>query len=804
MPNQNPSQNQGEFSSSEILPFNDRGDAGFTGEELEEKQHFTGPSDFYGNLAEDMDEGKLSSIAGTLLEGIEQDKESRSDWETSNNLVLKYTGFKVEEFRDVPFLRACSAFDSTLATALIRFYTTARAELYPSMGPVDCKILGIANDAKEDQAERMKQFFNYFLMDMDQDYYSDSERFLIYVGFFGCAFKKVYQDPISNYPCSRFVKPQDLIINNHTVSVLSSDRITQVMYLSKKEILARQESGIFKDVKLPDINDDDEGKLSPTKQTIQKMDGIDNSASENKSLFKFYEVYVDLDLNDKSKDESLKPYIVTICATSKKILSIVRNWKEGDKKYTRKIHFVHAYYLPGFGIYGLGLAHMIGSNAITLSNIQRQLIDAGTLKNFPGGLRQKGLRFENNNLAVGPSEFLEIDTGGGPISESVMLMPYAEPSAVLLELRKELIAQVESLVSTAESSISETNSNTPVGTTLALLEVSSRFQSSIMRSLHVCLGREFKLLFNLFKEYMGDEPYPFTVQGKEVVILKQDFNDNLSVLPVSNPELMTKTQRIMHQEAILKLVESNPDIHDVKYAFRMMYKAIGVEDIDKLLKPDEQPPKPYDPVTENMLVLMGKGIEVDIHQDHDSHLVVHKQSIQEQSANPNVNPATIAALTMHCQKHEAMKFVLQIQQHMQQPLNITPEQALETFEIQNAIAHKDAEETKQKQEAAAKAAAEAQAKVIDPNQVMLAQIEQEREASHLRNQEAHMKIELEAEKAKLHKQETDLKVESDSHKAQLRFESEKAKLEGQVEMSDDKNRVDIQIEKMKHHPENIP
>ena len=806
---------------------------------LEDGDEFDSPrpkkDNFNDNLAEQMSENELSSLSSKLIEGIDEDKESRRDWELIADNVMNYLGIKLEPkgSRDAPFVSACAAYDTTLASCLMHFWASARAELFPAAGPCKAEVLGNPTPEKEDAADRIKKFLNYYLTQIDQPYYPDSDQLLLYTGFFGIGFRKVYMDPILDRPVGRFVKPQDLIVNNNTTSLLESPRITHMIEYTRKDILLNQRSGIFIDVDLPEINDEQADEDIINKK-IKKMEGINTDGGQNKDLFKFYESHVDLNLDNDgkyNKDEIPLPYRVTICETNKKIVSIRRNWKEDDSTFTKKEFFVKYSYLPGFGLYSLGLAHLIGSNAITLTQTQRQLIDSATLKNFPGGLKAAGLKIKNNNKAVGPNEFWEIETGGLPIQQAVMLMPYGEPSIVLKELRKELIQETQQLVSIGEVPFPEGRNDAPVGTTLALLEVKSRLESSIMRSLHVSQGQELKLFFNCFAENLSDTPYPFSVVGGESIIMRQDFNEKINVVPVSDPNVITSTHRLLRAEALLKLAQSNPQIHDLREAYHRMYASMNIPDIDKLMP---KPPvgQPLDPISENMMILSGKPIAVAMFQDDDSHITAHGKLLSDPMIMQN--PPLLAASNLHIQNHKGQKIfkeqhkqqqeqqmmqwqtqaaqlqqqiaymnqmgqlappemvqqLMGLQNQMQLPPAPVPEvpidQIMANPQIQNLLAQQDAQQTMQEQQQAQQAQADAAAKQIDPNQVMLADIEQRREASHLKGSEAQLKSETEA------------------FKAQLKFESEKAKMESVRETAIEKNQVDIALEQIKHPNNQIP
>lgn len=722
------------------------------------------------NLADSLDDSILQKISGKLLEGIQQDISSRSEWEAAFNKGMDYLGFKVQEFRDYPFSRCCSVFDSTLATALLRFWSTARAELFPAKGPANYEIHGESTEELENQGGKVMKFLNHYLTKVDKDYYPDSERLLMYLGIVGCAFRKVYTDPMTERPKARFIDPQDFIVNNLCRSILSSDRLTHAEYLSKREVMLREKSGYFRDVELPDSDDDDNFDSSDTTKVVKKNEGITPGTGENKSLFKFYEVHTDLDLDgfeDLGKDSKKAgmplPYIVTICVNNKRIVSIRRNWIEGDPLFNRIEYFVQYNYLPGFGIYGIGLAQLLGSNAIALTSILRQLVDSGTLKNFPGGLKAKGLRVENNNKAIGPSEFWDVETGGMPIRDAIMLMPYAEPSQVLKELRNEIIQQTQQIAGTAETQIPESNAETPVGTTLAMIEVANKVQSSVLRSLHMSLGHELELLYKLFSENIT--PHEFLTQGNIYQISSEDFNENIKIIPVSDPNLTTSTQRILRAEAILRLAQSAPELHDMRNAYHRMYSAMNVSDIEALLIPEKNI-LALDPITENMNAMENKPLKADIWQDHASHIIVHTQFLEQ-------NPDMEAQMMEHIHAHRAYEYLLQMQVTMQ--IQMPPLEQLQNPELQNDIAMKAAQAAAQLHEQHQ----QNNPKPPDPNEVMLADIEARREATIMKERESK------------------LRAETESYKAMLKFQSDKEKLEIQQEMAEDKIEAELEIEQLK-------
>lgn len=796
---------------------------------------------FYSNLALDMDEDVLDSLAIRLITDVQGDLDARQEWENSINIAMNYLGLKIEESRTVPFVNACSAYDSTLATALMRAYATARSELFPSEGPCKAKIIGIPTTEIEETGERVKTFMNHYLTNVDRDYYPDSELLLMYTIFFGSAFRQVYQDPILKRPIARTIKPQDFIVNPNTTSLLSSDRMTKCMDLSRKDIILREISGDFKKYTYSKVGDNEEEKSTISKN-IELNEGITTGDREYNSIYKFLEVNVYLDDEDlekfkmeeignededeyeneesqygllddldykeeahEEKSENIdistkaipKPYVITIRESKKKIVSIKRNWNKGDKTYERKEHFVAWCYLKGFGIYGLGLAHLMGSNAVALTTILRQELDAGSLKNFPGGLKSKSLRADDNNIAVPLGGFVEVETNGEPIANHIMIMPYGEPSQVLMELRKELISQCSILAATAETAIPEATNNAPVGTTLALLEVNSKVQSAVNRSFNVSLGNELTLLYNLFGENLSDEPYPFEVPGNQMSIMRKDFNDKIHIVPVSDPNVLTSTHRLIRNQALMQIASASPQLYNMREVNLRMLQAMNVEQVDKILIPENKEVA-LDAISENIKAMAGKPITSAPFQDHDAHIMLHLKDAPQMIQMQNI-PAYMT-LMENVQEHKAYRalndikneiqqvtsnpeviqnpeVVRKVQERMMMVQQLSQMQAkdlLNVPEIQNMISKRDAEEFKQQQELAAQ-----QPKPLDPNQVMMADIEQRREASQLKNQESMQKIEV------------------DSYKAQLGFEGVKLKTDTDRDLSTEKNEVEMAIAEMK-------
>lgn len=738
--------------------------------------------DFYENLAENLDDSELNLLASELIEDIKDDISSRSDWENSCSTVLKYLGWKLEEYKK----NLCNAIDNTLSTTLMNFLALAKSELFPASGPAKGMVEGYPTEDLIERAERVQLFINYFLTVVDKSYYPDKERLLLYVGLFGSAFTKVVMDPVSKRPSLRLVKPQNLIINNACTSLLESDRITEQQELSRKYIMIMERDGIFKrgTIKNADDDDDNDGITSVNK-TIKQMEGVSDSDSEskpeNKSLFKFYESHVDLDpervkdginfSKDDEEDNIPRPYIVKICASTNKIASINRNWKPVDDNFKRAECFVHYYYLPGFGIYSIGLGQLQGSNAIVLTNILRQCLDAESFKIFPAGFIQKGAYPESNNITLLPGEFKELQTNEQPMANVFSTLPYNGSSPIMIQLRNELKGDTSNLGGAAQQAAPIGASDAPVGTTLAQIEVRDRIPSNILKSIRNSLSYELQLLRDLFGEYLGNEPYPFNVPGNRTQVMKEDFSDTISIVPVSDPNLITNSQRIIINEILIRIAKENPGLFDVREAYRRFLKSMKVEDVDTIM-PKPQEIAPADPITENMALLTGKGAKAGIQQDHASHMIVHAPIMQTLSQD-QTKQTELAAAKAHIAEHQAMEYLIQIQQAMGQQM--PNPQALQDPQIQNQIAMMAAQAVQrlQQQQQAQNPAPP------NPTEVMMKDIQQREEAARLKHEESQDRIELEA------------------FKTQTQFESSKAKMDVEKELSIAKNEVDLTIAKMK-------
>lgn len=720
--------------------------------------------EFYDNIADTLEDDVLKRISHHLLEAIEEDIESRKDWITAIEKAKNYLPFSLEDVSGAAFKQACRTFDTTLAEALVRFYSVVRAELLPPSGPVGFKIEGQETEELQFQGEKLRNFLNFYLTTIDKPYYSDFEKFLMYLGLYGSCFKKVYYDPLLEKPISRFIVPEDFIANNQCSSILDSVRLTHVLHLSKREILLNQQSGAYRKIELPYLklsqssNDDDQDEES-------KKDGVDLNVYTNASSFSIYEVHAYLNLKDfentgeTDSDESIPlPYIVTIDKHSKEVLSIKRNWNEDDALKKRINYFVQYNYLPGFGIYGIGLAHLIGSNAIALTQILRQSIDAATFKNFPGGLRVRGIKQQDTTITVGPGEWIPVDTNGLPLAEAFMKLPYDDPSVALLQLRADLIQATKELASTSEMGMMDSKEDIPTGTAVAFLETANRIQSAVLRSIHYSFTEELQLLAKIFSQTMGIET--FSNAGDEMEITSEDFIDQIRIIPVSDPSTNSIAQRVMKARSALDIALQDPNSHNMPEVFRMVYKAQGLdeEEIDLILKKEETEVLPLDPASENANIILGLPVKAAIYQEHAAHKFMHA-SLAE--SYPDLKPAIFA----HIREHEALEYIIQMQQLLGQEL--PPEELLQNPEIQNSIALALA----QSLESSGFMSTE-QEQSIDPNEVIMAQVAQKQEEIAARERIAQEKTEMDAFKATLELEKEKAKIESNENIAQLKAEVE--------------------------------
>jgi hypothetical protein len=675
--------------------------------------------DHDANLAEFMTDMDLTGLAEQLMTGVSNDKESRADWETTMQRGIELLGLKIED-RSTPFQGACGVYDPLMAEAVIRWQAVARGELMPGGGPVKTEVVGVPSEELDAQAARVKEWMNLYLTELAPEYYEEFDQMLMWLPLVGSTFKKIYQDPILARPVARFVTPDNFIVSYGTSDLGTSPRFAHIVAQTKKQMRMAQIAGQYRDIKLGEPQDTGSEEASPIRAEANDSMGVE-PGSDGTEEYRVYEVYADLDLKGfESEDGIPLPYIVSIEEGTRKVLAVRRNWREDDDTYQRRNYFVHYKFIPGLGFYGLGYAHILGNSAKTATTIRRQLIDAGTLNNFPGGLRVKGMRIEDNNLGIGPTEFREIDTGGLPIQNAIMAMPYKEPSAVSMSLLKETYEGARNLANTAEIAVGDGRQDAPVGTTVALMEAATRVQSATLKRAHKSLGQELKQIAELFGEHLPDAPYPFPVRGGMKAIMRADFSNNVDVIPVSDPNISSSAQRMMRAEALLRFATQQPDQHDIREAYKQMYAEMGIDPmkIDLILPDRQQQVKPMDPLSENMRAIMKQPVKAGEYQDHDAHIAAHAPIAAE---SPE--------LQAHINEHLAFKMQLQVQEVLGQAL--PPPGTPMPPEIENQIAVAVAQAMQQ----LAPLYKQQPEPQVDPLvQVEMAKIEQRRDAEKLRSE----------------------------------------------------------------------
>ena len=612
---------------------------------------------FDANLALYMKDMDLNTLGETLLSGVEEDKQSRGDWEATMSEGIKLMGLKIED-RQTPFKGACGVYDPLMAEAVVRWQAVACSELLPAAGPVKTQVIGVANEQLEAQASRVQQFMNLYLTELAPEFYEEFDQMLFWLPLVGSTFKKTYQDRLLGRPVSRFVLPDNFVVSYGTTDLATSPRFCHITPMTRRNFRLAQLAGVYRDIDIGDPQADDSSQ-TPIQAEVDGVEGMEPGA-EGTEEYRIYEVYADLNLVGFENEDGIPlPYVVTIEEGSRKVLSVYRNYEEIDPTFQRNNPFTHYKFMPGVGFYGLGYSHLLGNSAKTATSIRRQLIDAGTLNNFPGGLRVKGMRLEDNNIGIGPTEFREIDTGGMPIQNAIMTMPYKEPSQVSLALLKETYEGARNLANTTEIAVGEGRQDAPVGTTVALMEAATRLQSATLKRCHRAFSRELKNIANLFGKYLPDEPYPFPVRGGMAAIMREDFANNIDVIPTSDPNISSSAQRMMRAEALLRFATQQPDQHNMREAYRQMYVEMGVapEKIELLLMPEKEKPRPLDPLTENQNAIIGVPVVAGAYQDHDAHIAAHAPIAQD-------NPI----LQAHINEHLAMKMRQQVEQVIGQPL----------------------------------------------------------------------------------------------------------------------------------------
>jgi hypothetical protein len=627
--------------------------------------------DFNDNLAEDLDEGVLAELAGDLIGEFNEDISSRKDWIQTYVDGLELLGMKVED-RTEPWPGACGVHHPLLSEAVVKFQAETMSETFPAQGPVRTQIIGKETNEKKDAAQRVQEDMNYQLTDVMVEYRPEHERMLWGLGLAGNAFKKVYFDPSLGRQVSMYVAAEDVVVPYGASSLEVAERVTHVMRKTPNELKKLQANGFYRDIDLPDpVNSMDE-----VEQKISEQLGF---RAETDDRYKLLEMHVDIVIEDdkyRDKEENdlgiALPYVITIDKETETVLSIRRNWNPDDKKKLKRNHFVHYSYVPGFGFYAFGLIHLIGAFAKSGTSLIRQLVDAGTLSNLPGGFKTKGLRVKGDDTPISPAEWRDVDVASGTMRDNIMPLPYKEPSQVLYSLLGTIVDEGRRFAGMADMKVSDMSAQAPVGTTLAILERTLKMMSAVQARVHYAMKREFQLLKGIIRDYTP-ATYSYEPEEGGRRAKKSDY-DNVDVIPVSDPNAATMAQKIVQYQAVIQLAQGAPQIYDLPYLHRQMLEVLGIKNAEKLVPlKDGDDMKPRDPVSENMDVINGKPVKAFIYQDHEAHIAVHTSAMQDPKImqllgqNPNAQ-SMMASMQAHIAEHLAFEYRKQVEAQAGVPL----------------------------------------------------------------------------------------------------------------------------------------
>ena len=735
--------------------------------------------DFDDNLAEYMSQGELADIAGDLLADFEEDISARKDWIQTYVDGLELLGMKIEERTD-PWEGACGVYHPLLSEALVKFQAETIMETFPAAGPVKTQIIGKETVEKKEAATRVQDDMNYELTDVMQEFRPEHERMIWGLGLSGNAFKKVYFDPALDRQVSMFVPAEDIVVPYGASSLEQAPRVTHVMRKTQNELKRLQYEGFYREVDL----DEPTGALDEVEKKIAEKMGFRATSDDR---FKLLEIHVNLDLpgyEDVDKDGEptgiALPYVVTMEKGTQEVLSIRRNWRPEDETKQKRQHFVHYGYVPGFGFYCFGLIHLVGAFAKSGTSLIRQLVDAGTLSNLPGGFKTRGLRVKGDDTPIAPGEFRDVDVPSGAIKDNLMTLPYKEPSQVLYQLLGTIVEEGRRFASAADMKVSDMSANAPVGTTLAILERTLKVMSAVQARIHYSMKQELRLLKDIIRDYTPEE-YDYEPADGRARAKKSDYS-MVTVIPVSDPNAATMAQKIVQYQAVLQLAQGAPQIYNMPQLHRQMLDVLGIRNAQKLI-PLEEDKKPKDPITENMDVLSQKPLKAFIYQDQDAHIAAHTNFLQDPTTaavigqNPLAQQMT-AALQAHIAEHFGFKYRQMIEQQLGAPLPYMKDEdqdALpEDYEIQisRLVAQASTQLLQQNQAAAAQQQAQEQAQ--DPI------------------------VQMQMQELQIKAQEQQRKAQKDQVDAQLRVEQlsiERQRVEGQLEI--DSSRIGVQIEKDK-------
>jgi len=752
--------------------------------EIDIEPHKEATDDFNANLAEFMEENELQELAGDLLSDFEDDIDARKDWMQTYVDGLELLGMKIEE-RSEPWEGACGVYHPLLSEALVKFQAETVMETFPAGGPVKTKIIGKETPQKKDAAERVQDDMNYELTEVMVEYRPEHERMAWGLGLSGNAFKKVYFDPSLNRQVALFIPAEDVVVPYGASNLETANRMTHVMRKTKNELRRLMVAGFYKDIDLPEP----QNTLDDVEKKIAERMGFRATSDDRYKLLEM-QVYLDLpgyeDKDDKGKDTGIGlPYIVTIEKTSQEILAIRRNWHPDDETCQKRNHFVHYPYIPGFGFYAFGLIHLIGAFAKSGTSIIRQLVDAGTLSNLPGGLKTKGMRVKGDDTPISPGEFRDVDVASGTIRDNILPLPYKEPSQVLLALMNQIVDEGRRFAGAADLKIADMSANSPVGTTLAILERTLKVMSAVQARVHYAMKQELKLLKEIIRDYTPDEYEYEPVEGSRRA-KKSDY-DQVDVIPVSDPNAATMAQKVVQYQAVMQMAQANPQIYDLVELNRQMLEVLGIKNIGKLV-PSAEDFKPKDPVQENMNILNGKPVKAFIYQDHQAHIQVHQAAMQDPKIaqivgqNPKAQMIQAAALA-HINEHVAFEYRKQIEEQLGIPLPEMDKELPKDMEVEvsrmmamaaQKLLQKDQAEAQQQQ---AQQAAQDPIVQMQQQELMLRQKEVE-----LKEKKLAMDATAKADEIELERSRIEAQKEIAGMQVGAKVAAEKARFEGEMEV----------------------
>jgi hypothetical protein len=756
---------------------------GIDGLEIELVKGEEGPEDFDANLAEYMDERDLAQLVGDLVGDYEDDIDSRKEWMQTYVDGLELLGMKIEE-RTEPWEGACGVYHPLLSEALVKFQAETIMETFPAAGPVKTQIIGKETPEKKDAAVRVQDDMNYQITDVMTEFRPEHERMIWGLGLAGNAFKKVYYDPSLERQVSMFIPAEDVVVPYGVSNLQSSPRVTHVMRKTENEIKRLQVAGFYRDIDLGEPND----SLDEVEKKIAEKMGFRATQDDR---YKLLEMHVDLDLPGFEDEDGIAlPYVVTIEKGTQNVLAIRRNWRPEDKTKQKRNHFVHYGYVPGFGFYCFGLIHLVGAFAKSGTSLIRQLVDAGTLSNLPGGFKARGMRVKGDDTPIAPGEFRDVDVPSGTIKDNLLPLPYKEPSQVLYSLLGTIVEEGRRFASAADMKVADMSANSPVGSTLAILERTLKVMSAVQARIHYSFKQEIGLLRDIIRDYTPDEYNYEPVEGSRKA-KKSDY-DQVAVIPVSDPNAATMAQKIVQYQAVLQLASQAPQLYDMANLHRQMLEVLGIKNAEKLIKLDEDK-KPQDPITENMNIIMNKPVKAFIYQDQDAHIAAHQAFLQDPMTaktigqNPLANQM-MAAMQAHIAEHFGFKYRQMIEQQMGAPLPKPDEELPEEYEVQIsrlvAQASQQVLQNNQQQAAQQQAQQQAQDPIIQMQQQELqikgAEVERKKQkdaqdaafkAEQLAIENKRIDVQAETEIAKL-----GVKVDKDRDESEFKKELEAIKI----------------------------